>query len=155
MKTWALWFLLLLSRAGWGDPCRELVVAIQRRLELSRLVAAYKWSHHLPIEDPAREQALLASLPNERTRRFMRWQIEASKQLQVDLFDQWQEQPPQSQTPPDLQQLRRQLDQATAEIQAALEHLPCEGWQSSARALWGDDPPDWVETALEPLRHQQ
>ncbi len=80
----------------WGiEGLRALIDA---RLMLAPDVAEYKWNHHLPIEDVAREQQVIAGLgkqagelgvPQEWAERFFRAQIEASKIAQNELFAGW------------------------------------------------------------------
>jgi chorismate mutase-like protein len=80
----------------WGlEPLRHL---IDERLLLAPDVARYKWNHHLPIEDVARENELIAKLgrqasglglPQAWSEDFFRAQIQASKTLQNELFQGW------------------------------------------------------------------
>ena len=80
----------------WGiEGLRALIDA---RLMLAPDVAEYKWNHHVPIEDVAREQQVIAGLgkqagelgvPPEWAERFFRAQIEASKIAQNELFAGW------------------------------------------------------------------
>ena len=44
---------------------RELLAALNRRLELVRRLHDYKQREGLPLRDPAREQALVAALQSE------------------------------------------------------------------------------------------
>jgi chorismate mutase-like protein len=80
----------------WGlEPLRRL---IDERLMLAPDVARYKWNHHQPIEDAAREGELIAKLghqasdlgvPQTWSEDFFRAQIQASKTLQNELFQGW------------------------------------------------------------------
>ena len=80
----------------WGlEPLRHL---IDERLMLAPDVARYKWNHHLPIEDVARENEIIAKLGHEASdlgvpqtwsEEFFRAQIQASKTLQNELFQGW------------------------------------------------------------------
>jgi chorismate mutase-like protein len=90
-----------LNDAAWRGQgaARELATLIDERLALGAEVARYKWNTGAAIEDPPREQALLASLreraaplgiPQALVERFFTAQIEASKQLQHELFARWQ-----------------------------------------------------------------
>ena len=90
-----------LEDAAWATqtPAHELAVLIDERLALGTEVARYKWNTGAAIEDPPREKALLDSLreraaplglPQELVDRFFTAQIEASKQLQHELFARWQ-----------------------------------------------------------------
>jgi len=76
----------------------RLLELMRDRLELMPLVAQAKWNARLPIEDSAREAALLAAMRDGAERRglppawvesFFRAQIEAGKALQRELFAQW------------------------------------------------------------------
>jgi len=81
----------------WGlETLRGL---IDRRLMLAPDVARYKWNHHAPIEDLARENELIArlgreatalGLPRAWTEDFFRAQIQASKTVQTELFEGWE-----------------------------------------------------------------
>jgi chorismate mutase len=75
-----------------------MAALIDERLALVTEVARYKWNTGAAIEDPPREQALLASLrekalplgvPQARVDAFFLAQIEAAKQLQSELFERW------------------------------------------------------------------
>lgn len=77
----------------------ELAHLIQRRLELSRLVAWHKYQYSRPVSDPERETALLESLvrrgeengvPASRTQRFFRAQFAASRRVQSSLIRSWE-----------------------------------------------------------------
>jgi chorismate mutase-like protein len=80
----------------WGvESLRALVDA---RLLLAPDVAEFKWNHHIPIEDLAREAQVIAALghqasdlgvPQAWAERFFRAQIEASKIAQNALFQGW------------------------------------------------------------------
>jgi chorismate mutase-like protein len=82
-----------------ADPATsQLATLIDERLALVIEVARYKWNTGAAIEDPPREQALLASLreraasmgvPASRVDAFFLAQIEAAKQLQRELFERW------------------------------------------------------------------
>jgi chorismate mutase-like protein len=76
----------------------RLAALIDERLALVTEVARYKWNTGAAIEDPPREQALMASLreqavpmglPPARVDAFFLAQIEAAKQLQHDLHARW------------------------------------------------------------------
>ena len=80
----------------WGiEGLRALIDA---RLMLAPDVAEYKWNHHIPIEDTAREAQVIAGLgrqaselgvPPAWAEGFFRAQIEASKIAQNELFQGW------------------------------------------------------------------
>jgi chorismate mutase-like protein len=80
----------------WG--AEGLRALIDARLMLASDVAEFKWNHHLPIEDAAREAQIISGLgqranqlgvPQAWAERFFRAQIEASKTAQQELFQRW------------------------------------------------------------------
>jgi chorismate mutase-like protein len=80
----------------WG--IESLRTLIDARLLLASDVAQYKWNHHLPIEDAAREAQVIETLgkradalgvPQPWAQAFFRAQIEASKTAQTELFQGW------------------------------------------------------------------
>ncbi|MFL6626189.1 MAG: gamma subclass chorismate mutase AroQ [Vitreoscilla sp.] len=80
----------------WG--IESLRTLIDARLLLANDVAQYKWNHHLPIEDAAREAQVIDALgkradalgvPQPWAQAFFRAQIEASKTAQTELFQGW------------------------------------------------------------------
>jgi len=80
----------------WG--IESLRTLIDARLLLASDVAQYKWNHHLPIEDAAREAQVIEALgkradalgvPQPWAQAFFRAQIEASKTAQTELFQGW------------------------------------------------------------------
>ena len=77
----------------------ELYRLITERLLLMKPVAAYKWVHHLPIEDLAREkividsaisEGLVYSIDVDASESFFAAQIEAAKGIQSCWFMRWQ-----------------------------------------------------------------
>src|SRR4051794_3177508 len=77
----------------------RLLVLMGQRLEVMHDVARYKWARKSPIEDPARERALLddvaeggrrLGLEPETTRSFFAAQIEAAKLIQRADFRRWE-----------------------------------------------------------------
>ena len=77
-------------------PVCELVAA---RLAIMPDVARYKWNHRAAIEDPAREQQIIAGLKQEAeavgipatwAEQFFRAQIEAAKVIQREQFAAWE-----------------------------------------------------------------
>jgi len=88
----------LAALAGCMSPQSEMLVLSERRLALAPEIAWYKYSHQLPLYDPARETAVLQNvqslgrlrgLPDETTRRFFNAQMEASRRVQWRYFHQW------------------------------------------------------------------
>ncbi|MGA7813230.1 chorismate mutase [Caballeronia sp.] len=122
------------ARADGDDtPLTNLIALSSQRLALAEPVARWKWAHHEPITDEPREAALLARI-DERARaadidptfaqQFFRDQIEASKDVQNALFDNWRKLRAPEGTPPDLaRDTRPQLDRITDALLAALARV--------------------------------
>jgi chorismate mutase-like protein len=100
---------------------------IEERLSLMTDVARAKWNSGGAIEDPAREQQLLADvgvkaqefgISAEWAKHFFRFQMEAAKEVQYCLFAQWaaQRQGSFPQTPDLGTAIRPKLDQLTTEL---------------------------------------
>jgi chorismate mutase-like protein len=118
-----------------AEPLVQLGALIDARLAIVTEVARAKWNTQAPIEDPAREQALLQSL-RERgaglglgtaaVNRFFGAQIEAAKVLQRELFVQWRrEQRGQFPGVADLaRDIRPEIDRVTASMLEQLALLP-------------------------------
>lgn len=105
---------------------RPLVELITQRLLLADKVAAAKYGTTKPIDDPARERALLdqvrqraraAGLDPATAERFFRIQIETNKVVQRGLYARWDAHPEQRpHRRPDLDtEVRPQLDRITDE----------------------------------------
>lgn len=84
--------------AAADDPALRLARLIDLRLTVMTEVARWKWNRQAQIEDLPRERAQLASLrdrgaANGMTEatvdRFFVAQINAAKQLQIELFERW------------------------------------------------------------------
>ncbi len=114
-----------------GDARAQLVQLIDARLALMPDVARYKWNAKAAIEDLPREQEVLVSLGREAatlglradsTERFLRAQIEASKQVQRELFARWEAQGVGrfAQVPDLAREIRPQLDALTSRLLRAL-----------------------------------
>jgi chorismate mutase len=104
---------------------------IEERLTVMADVARTKWNTGSPIEDPLREQQLLADvaaqaqkdgIPTGWAQPFFRLQIEAAKEVQYCLFAQWAARKQGTfQQAPDLKSdLRPKLDRLTVELLAVL-----------------------------------
>ncbi len=119
--------LCLLSVPAQAHPER-LFELVDERLELMQTVAAWKWQHHVPIEDLEREAVVLdqatsaalgQGLDPATTREFFSIQIDAAKQIQSRWFDNFLIQRPRGQAP-DLSDTRKTLielgDEITREI---------------------------------------
>jgi chorismate mutase-like protein len=113
-----------LQQAGGMDTLRTL---IEQRLSLMTDVARAKWNTGSAIEDPVREQQLLADIAvksqsigisSEWAKHFFRFQIEAAKEVQYCLFAQWTAQRRGSFADvPDLRSaIRPKLDRLTGEL---------------------------------------
>ncbi|MBP0591463.1 chorismate mutase [Paraburkholderia sp. LEh10] len=122
------------SRADGDDTAlTNLIALVSQRLSLAEPVARYKWTHHQPITDTPREQALLTDVGNRAAkagvdpvfaRAFFQDQIDASKEVQNALFDTWRATRPPEGAAPDLAtSLRPQLDKLTQSLIAALARV--------------------------------
>jgi chorismate mutase len=111
-----------------GNSSRNILTGlIEQRLSLMTGVAKAKWNNGSAIEDPVREQQLLADvgvkaqalgLSADWAQHFFRLQIEAAKEIQYCLFAQWTA---AGQKPfPQVQDLRTairpQLDRLTGQL---------------------------------------
>ena len=115
---------------GDDTPLTNLIALSSQRLALAEPVARWKWAHHDPITDQPREAALLAGIDSRAkaagidpafAQLFFRDQIEASKDVQNALFDNWRKSRGPEGTPPDLaHDTRPKLDRVTSALLAAL-----------------------------------
>lgn len=114
-----------------NESLQQLVQLIDDRLDLADDVARYKWTAHQPIEDLAREQAIIQSLGHQAGKHglpvawseaFFRAQIEASKSEQRALFAKWGETHPNGfKNPPHLTTVTRpKLDAINRQLFAIL-----------------------------------
>lgn len=122
------------AHADAGDTAlTNLISLVSQRLALAEPVAHWKWVHHRPIVDSARERTLLADVA-KRARRagvdpsfahaFFADQIEANAQVQQALFDSWRTSQPPADPPPDLSSVvRPQLDRLTPQLIASLARI--------------------------------
>jgi chorismate mutase len=118
-----------------GDdaPLTNIIALSSQRLALAEPVARWKWARHESITDEPREAALLASVDKKAratgidpafAQLFFRDQIEASKDVQNALFDEWRKSRPPEGTPPDLSRdTRPKLDSLTQAMIAALARV--------------------------------
>lgn len=112
------------------SPLHPVVELAAERLATADLVAAAKWGTDSPIDDPAREQAVLDSVAAQATqlgadpdeiRVIFRDQIEANKVVQRGLFARWTAHPDQAPTTkPDLNVVRQQINQITTALVQSL-----------------------------------
>jgi chorismate mutase-like protein len=140
----------------WGiESLRSLIDA---RLMLAPDVAQYKWNHHLPIEDAAREAQIIAALghragelgvPQPWAEAFFRAQIDASKTAQSELFQGWDVfRHGQFPDAPDLATVTRpKLDRLTDELLRAL----AENWAVLSDPKRHDD----VVRAMHPMQAEE
>ena len=137
----------------WG--IESLRTLIDARLLLATDVAQYKWNHHLPIEDPAREAHVIDALgkradalgvPRPWAEKFFRAQIAASKTAQNELFQGWDVfRRGEFSGAPDLASVTRpKLDKLTDE----LLHAIAENWTVLADPKRRDD----VARAMHPMQ---
>jgi chorismate mutase len=108
----------------------NLIALVSQRLALAEPVARWKWAHQESITDAPREAALLADVEKRAraagvdpafARAFFQDQIDASKEVQNVLFENWRIAGPPAGTPPELAtSTRPQLDRLTQSILAAL-----------------------------------
>lgn len=108
-----------------------LVDVAAQRVQLADTVAAAKWGTDAPVNDPAREKAVLDTVATQSTqlgidpavsRAVFTDQIEANKAVQYGLHSQWRAHPGQAPTTrPDLAQIRPILDRITDQLLAELQ----------------------------------
>jgi chorismate mutase len=131
------------SMLAFGTPARadgddtaftNLIALVSQRLALAEPVARYKWARHEPITDTPREDALLKQVETKAratqidagfARQFFRDQIDASKDVQNALFDNWRaaRAAPEG-SPPDLaSDTRPKLDRLTQSLMSALGRI--------------------------------
>ncbi|KAF1043645.1 MAG: Secreted chorismate mutase [Herbaspirillum frisingense] len=131
----------------------QLLSLQKTRLDVAAPVARSKWNSHAPIDDPAREQAILddvaaraqkMGLDAQWARRFFQDQFDAGKIVQRDLHRQWQlERRPPFATPPDLaREVRPVLDRLTPELLAALSRLDGHWCDPAVRDALGELEPE-------------
>lgn len=118
---------------GDDTPLTNLIALSSQRLALAEPVARWKWAHHESATDEPREAALLARIDTRAkaagidlafARDFFRDQIEASKDVQNALFDNWRKSRSPEGTPPDLaRDTRPKLDRVTDSLLSALARV--------------------------------
>ncbi|TAM00862.1 MAG: chorismate mutase [Paraburkholderia sp.] len=132
----ALLFALPLSSAradGDDTALTNLIALVSQRLSLAEPIAHWKWEHHKPITDAPREAALLDDVQKRASaagvdpafaRTFFRDQIDASTQMQKNLFETWRTSQGPSGEAPDLATVTRpQLDRLTGQLVGALARV--------------------------------
>jgi chorismate mutase len=107
------------ARADSTSPLFALVDAAAERLQVADPVAAFKWSAHVPIEDPDRVQQELAKLSAdasaqnidpEYVARVFGDQISATEAIEYRRFADWKLNPPAPAAPADLSASRSAID---------------------------------------------
>ncbi|CAE6787711.1 chorismate mutase [Paraburkholderia haematera] len=111
----------------------NLIALASQRLALAEPVARWKWANHQPITDTPRENALLADVEKRAVaanvdpafaHAFFQDQIDASKDVQNALFDNWRSMRPPEGPAPDLAtSTRPQLDRLTQSLVAGLARV--------------------------------
>ena len=119
-----------------SDPLAALLDLIELRLAVSEDVARSKWNSGAPIEDLARERAIVDSIGTQAAahrleaafaKAFFQAQIEASKVVQQARLTQWRasNRPPFADAPDLQRDIRPQLDRITpAMLDALARALP-------------------------------
>jgi chorismate mutase len=140
----------LIATAGLAAPTHEtldpLADVSAERVQIADLVAAAKFGTTSPIDDPAREQAVLDAaaarsvelgIDPEVSKRVFRDQIEANKLVQRALFERWTAHPDEApKERPDLaKEVRPKLDRITTQLldqlrdtQRIRKSLTCKGF---------------------------
>lgn len=130
----ALAFSPALAHADSDDTAlTNLISLVSQRLNLAEPVARWKWANHQPITDTPREAALLADVEKRAAaaqvdpafaRAFFQDQIDASKEVQNELFATWRATRPPEGAAPDLAtSTRPQLDHLTKSMIAGLARV--------------------------------
>ncbi|MFK0086091.1 gamma subclass chorismate mutase AroQ [Pseudomonas sp. NPDC090755] len=102
MRLTLLLFSLLLTQGcapSPSDPLQRLLDSVEQRLDLAETIALSKWQSGQLVEDPSREQQVIANaealapslkLSSQRAAEFMAAQIRANKVLQLYALADWQ-----------------------------------------------------------------
>ncbi|CAB3765438.1 chorismate mutase [Paraburkholderia humisilvae] len=111
----------------------NLISLVSQRLALAEPVAQWKWLNHRPVDDASRETALLADVAKRAqavgidpdfAHAFFQDQIDANKDIQNALFEQWRKLRPPEGPAPDLDsRTRPQLDRLTQSMLAGLARV--------------------------------
>ena len=148
-----------------------LIRLTRRRLVLGDLVAAAKFGTFIPIDDPVREEQILAAIARTAeaigvdaalSRRFFAAQIEANKAVQRGLHALWAEEPGRRPArSPDLQgEVRPRLDRLNRAILHGMRTAELPLRLPGTRTGGRTDPVARLHesallTALAPLAHQR
>lgn len=131
----ALLFVLVISApAALAADARldALAHSIEARLHVMRGVAHYKWEHHIAVEAPEREAAVIKAtvaratelgLDEQLATRAVTAQMEAAKAVQRKLITAWEqgEDVPKGQAPDLAREIRPLINNLTAEFLTALK----------------------------------
>lgn len=131
----ALLFVLVVSApAALATDARldALAHSIEARLHVMRGVAHYKWEHHIAVEAPEREAAVIKATVTQATElgldeqlatRAVTAQMEAAKAVQRKLIAAWEqgEDVPEGQAPDLAREIRPLINDLTAEFLTALK----------------------------------
>lgn len=119
------------DEASHSESLLALVDVAAQRVQLADTVAAAKWGTDAPINDPAREKAVLDAEATKSTQlgidpvvalAVFTDQIEANKAVQFELYSRWRAHPGEAPiTRPDLDQVRPILDRITDQLLAELK----------------------------------
>ncbi len=121
------------SADGDDTALTNLIALVSQRLALAEPVARWKWINHRPITDAPREAALLADVAKRAAaadvdadfaREFFQDQIDAGKDIQTALFDQWRKlRPPEGPASDLAASTQSQLDRLTQSMVAGLARV--------------------------------
>lgn len=137
-----------------------LLGLMRERLELSRLVAEAKWNQSLPVEDLERERQFLTSMLRTANgeldagfvEAFFGAQIQASKELQNSLFEDWRAQSVKHiESNATLEELRPRLDRVSVELVYALRDIQASLKSPHIQGRLRGYPGGALATAIKPL----
>ncbi len=128
-----------------ANQAADLYQLIGQRLEWMDEVAAHKWLHELPIEDPAREARVVHSAVQDALRfgvvpatseRFLRVQIAAAKEIQAYWFERWRTSGGPATAPDLVTEVRPELLRLGTQTIAALQrHADPHYWNAFTQAV--------------------
>ena len=162
--TLAFYVALVAGPAGANslEPDRTLAELVRARLVLMQEVAAYKWRRNLPIEDLAREEAVLVQARRDSLRRglqvqptlqFFQLQMDAAKEIQQYWFNRWREGVAPPSNAPDLKtELRPALSDLGGQILAQLGRGEIDAQAVAVQGL-SQDSAQQLAAAASGIRH--
>jgi serine protease Do len=134
-----------------AESVEHVLKLMQQRLALMKDVAGAKWSAKLPIADPQREAELTDQLVKKGqelglaaglVRGFMSAQLDASRQVQENFFEQWRKQNEVPKKGANLHtELRPRIEQVSIELLTALARLQPHLEQAAVRERLRDRAP--------------